>query len=147
MNTKITMPFLTCLVLMCPALRAQQSSISDSDVRYGMNSQLTETLATEGGAAVAADPSGSGTAAENANDSQWHVAVSPYLWLPGVHGTVGAFDRDAGFKASASDLLSHFRFGLLGATEARRNRVLTNVDLMFMRLADDKAVPFSLLSG
>ena len=21
----------------------------------------------------------------------WHVAVSPYLWFPGIHGTVGAF--------------------------------------------------------
>jgi hypothetical protein len=59
-----------------------------------------------------------------------------------VHGTVGAFGRDASFKASASDLLSHFRFGLLGYVEARHNRLLVPIDMMFMRLGDDKALPF-----
>jgi hypothetical protein len=76
------------------------------------------------------------------DDGGWHIAVSPYLWLPGVHGTIGAFGKDASFRASAGDLLSHFKFGLLGAAEARRKRILTTLDLMFMRLGDDKAVPF-----
>jgi len=68
--------------------------------------------------------------------------VSPYLWLLGVHGTIGAFGRDASFKASAGDLLSHFRFGLMGAGEARRGRILSTMDLIYSRLGDDKAIPF-----
>jgi hypothetical protein len=83
-----------------------------------------------------------GTAPGAATSEGWHLSVSPYLWLPGVHGTVGAFGRDASFKASAGDLLSHFRFGLLGYVEARHNRLLVPIDMMFMRLGDDKALPF-----
>jgi hypothetical protein len=98
----------------------------------------------------AADPPGpapqAGTApVANANDDQWHLSVSPYLWFPGVHGTIGALGRNASFKASPSDLLSHFRFGIMGAVEARRNRVLVNMDMMWIRLADDKALPFPRL--
>ena len=52
--------------------------------------------------------------AQSGSGGDWQVSVSPYLWLPGVHGTVGAFDRDAGVSASPIDLLSHFRFGLMG---------------------------------
>jgi hypothetical protein len=87
-------------------------------------------------------PQGAAATGATASDNQWHLSLSPYLWLPGVHGTVGAFGRDASFKASASDLLSHFRFGLLGYVEARHNRLLVPIDMMFMRLGDDKALPF-----
>jgi hypothetical protein len=62
------------------------------------------------------DQSGSSTnpAGETGNDDQWHFSVSPYLYFPGIHGTVGAFGRDVGFKASAGDLLSNFRFAIMG---------------------------------
>jgi hypothetical protein len=76
------------------------------------------------------------------DDGGWHIAVSPYLWLPGVHGTVGVAGKAASFRASPSDLLSHFKFGLLGFVEARHGRILTSLDMMFMRLGDDRAVPF-----
>jgi hypothetical protein len=83
----------------------------------------------------------------SSDDGSWHVAVSPYLWLAGVHGTAGAFGKNASFRASPSDLLSHADFGLLGAVEARRNRMLTTTDLLYMRLGDDKAVPFGVLGA
>ena len=90
----------------------------------------------------AADQSGSGTAGGTGNDNQWHFSLSPYLWFAGTHGTVGALGRDVGFKASAADMLSHFRFGVMGIGEARRNRLLTSIDFMYMRLGDNKALPF-----
>ncbi|HLW88968.1 MAG TPA: hypothetical protein VKR57_10785 [Terriglobales bacterium] len=91
----------------------------------------------------AADQSGGPpTASSTAQDDQWHFALSPYLYFPGAHGTVGALGRDVGFKASAGDLLSHFRFGVMGIGEARRNRFLTSIDLMYMRLGDNTALPF-----
>src|SRR5579872_2066497 len=102
--------------------------------------------------------SGQGTTGGAAQDDQWHFSVSPYLYLPGVHGTVGAFGRDVGFKASVGDLLSHFRLGALAFVDVRRNRFLTGVDfmymrlgkgsawlspsLMYMRLGDNQALPF-----
>ena len=48
-------------------------------------------------------------------DNGWHLELSPYIWFAGAHGNVGVFGHDASVHASASDLLSHFNFGLLGA--------------------------------
>jgi len=84
---------------------------------------------------------------ENAPDDQWHISLSPYLWFAGTHGTLGAFNRDVGYRASAIDLLSHFRFGLMAATEARHDRVLFPLDMMWIRLRDDRALPFPGLSA
>jgi hypothetical protein len=79
--------------------------------------------------------------AQSGTGGNWQVSVSPYLWLPGIHGTVGAFDRDAGVSASPIDLLSHFRFGLMGTADARWKRLVLPLDLVWSRLADDKALP------
>jgi hypothetical protein len=133
-------------------LQAQQKEklnagvIPDDGVSY-LTSTATPTLAISGESS-AADPASppspqAGTAqGVTRGDDQWHIAVSPYLWFAGAHGTVGAFDKNASFRASPSDLLSHADFGLLGAVEARRNRILTTVDLLFLRLTDNKALPF-----
>jgi hypothetical protein len=67
-------------------------------------------------------------------DSGWHLTVAPYLWFPGVHGTVGAFNRDASVHVSPADLLSHFRFGLMGFVEPRYNRLVLPIDMMWVRL-------------
>jgi hypothetical protein len=117
---------------------------------YDMNLTSAPTLvsADQPAATNPADPgvpqagTSQSTPGGTAQDDQWHFSVSPYLWLPGVHGTVGAFGRDVGFKASVGDLLSHFRLGVLGAVDVRRNRLLTGVDLMYMRLGDNQAIPF-----
>jgi hypothetical protein len=145
----------SCIVLFLPSLlRAQQNGqlkarvIPDTGDSYMISSPPTPAISAD---LPAADPASPplpqvGTAqGVTRGDDQWHLSVSPYLWLPGVHGTVGAFAKDASFRASPSDLLSHFRFGALGVVEARRNRVLTTIDMMYMRLGDDKAVPFPAL--
>jgi hypothetical protein len=75
-------------------------------------------------------------------DGAWHLVVSPYLWFPGVHGTLGSGGRTASVHASAGDLLSHFRIGLMGTADLRRNRLLLPVDVIWIRLGDDKALPF-----
>jgi len=76
-------------------------------------------------------------------DDEWHFAVTPYLWFPGMHGTAtGPRGGSLSFRASPGDLLSNFRFGLMGAFEAGRKRLVITGDLMWVRLEDDKAVPF-----
>jgi hypothetical protein len=128
-------------------LWAQQIRQINTDATPGANLNYSSSTSTPtspmpadppAAAPVGGGPGQIGTSQER----QWHLSVSPYLWLPGAHGTIGALGRDAGFKASASDLLSHFRFGLLGAGEARYDRILMTDDLMFMRLGADKAIPF-----
>jgi hypothetical protein len=94
------------------------------------------------------DPAGSPTpqASKSSADDAWHIDVSPYLWFPGVHGVAsGPNGNGLGFSASPGDLLSHFRFGLMGAVEARHKRFITSIDMMWIRLGDDNAVPFPAL--
>ena len=75
-------------------------------------------------------------------DGAWHLVVSPYLWFPGVHGTLGLRERTVSIHASPGDLLSNFRIGLMGTADLRQKRLLLPVDVIWIRLGDDKALPF-----
>jgi len=76
------------------------------------------------------------------SDSGWHLVIAPYLWLPGVHGTIGALDRDVSVRATPGELISNFRFGLMVLVEPRYGRLLLPVDMIWIRLGDDSALPF-----
>lgn len=96
------------------------------------------------------DPAGSPPpqASKTTADDAWHFAVTPYLWFPGVHGVMsGPNGNGVGFSASPGDLLSHFRFGLMGAVEARHKRFNASIDMMWIRLGDDSAIPFPPLNA
>jgi hypothetical protein len=55
---------------------------------------------------------------------------------------VGALGREVGVHASAADLLSHFRFGLMGLVEADHKRIVLPLDIIWARLGDNQALPF-----
>jgi hypothetical protein len=74
------------------------------------------------------------------SDSDWHLTVSPYLWFPGVHGGIGIGGRETSIHVSAGDLLSHFRFGLMGVIEPRYKRIVMPLDIVWVRLGDDRAL-------
>ena len=76
------------------------------------------------------------------SDSDWHLKITPYLWFPGVSGTTGVYGHDATMHLSAGDLLSHFRIGLMGYVEARKNRFVLPLDVFWIKLRADKATPF-----
>jgi hypothetical protein len=78
---------------------------------------------------------------------KWHVSVSPYLWLTGVHGIAGGDQRTVSVHASPADLLSNFRFGLMGTTEVSRSRFVAPIDMIWARLGDDKALPPTALGA
>jgi hypothetical protein len=78
------------------------------------------------------------------SDQGWHVSISPYLWLPGLHGTIGALGHDASVDASFSDIFSNFSFALMGALEPRYNRIVMPLDFMWIKLSNDKALPFDV---
>ena len=52
---------------------------------------------------ITSNPTGSAPVpqqATSADDNNWHLAISPYLWFAGVHGTVGAWtERSASMPA------------------------------------------------
>lgn len=137
--------------------RAQASpASSDNAYPFGANS-LKPWVASDATAPVSivpdfvtaeqptsGDPAGAPPpqAAKTAPDDAWHLSVSPYLWFPGVHGTaIGPNDNGLGFRASPSDLLSNFQIGLMGAVEVSHKRIVTSMDIFWIRLQDDKAIP------
>ncbi|MBV8572511.1 MAG: hypothetical protein JO319_17975 [Acidobacteriaceae bacterium] len=71
-------------------------------------------------------------------DPDWHVNLTGYLWFPGTHGLIGQNGHDVYYRASAGDLLSNFRFGLMGFVAAERGRFVILTDLMWVRLAANK---------
>ena len=77
------------------------------------------------------------------SDNGWHVAVSPYLWFPGMSGTIGVLGRNASVHASPGDILSHLGIGLMGAMEVRKNRFVLPVDFMWVKLEGDRSTPFN----
>jgi hypothetical protein len=89
--------------------------------------------------------SNSGTSTGNSSDPAdqgLHVDIAPYLWFPGINGTVGALDHQSGVHVSAGDVLSNFDFGVMGLTEIRYNRIIVPIDFMWVKLSDNKGVPF-----
>jgi hypothetical protein len=75
------------------------------------------------------------------SDDGWHVAITPYIWFAGVHGTVGALGRDASVHATFGDVFSKLNIGAMGVIELRYNRIIMPVDFMWIKLSDDTAIP------
>lgn len=78
------------------------------------------------------------------SEAGWHVGISPYLWFAGVHGTVGALGHEGSVHASFGDIFTYFNIGLMFALEPRYNRIVMPFDFMWMKLSDDKALPFEV---
>jgi hypothetical protein len=78
------------------------------------------------------------------SEEGWHVGIAPYLWFAGVQGTVGALGHEASVHASFRDIFSYFNIGLMFALEPRYNRIVMPFDFMWMKLSDDKALPFEV---
>ena len=89
-----------------------------------------------------ADPASPAPTSSASSNDGWHLAISPYIWFAGIHGNVGALGHEASVHASFGDVFHYLNFGLMGAMEARYNRIVIPVDFMWMKLSDDKALPF-----
>jgi hypothetical protein len=98
-----------------------------------------------GARAQSADPAMSADKPDNPDPASqgWHVDVAPYLWFPGISGTVGALGHDSSVHVTAGKVLSYFNFGLMGMVEARYNRIILPVDFMWVRLKDSKGIPLT----
>lgn len=141
--TAILILLVFSLIAAAASCRAQATAPRPDEYRLGTNgvnsTDVPHSVVTDQPTGAA---SAVGQAGSTAPDEAWHFSLSPYLWLPGVHGTVGGRGRDISVHASPGDLLSHFRFGLMGTVEARHKQLLLPLDLIWVRLGDNKALPF-----
>ncbi len=83
-----------------------------------------------------------GSAPDETSDNTWHYYATGYLWIPGVHGTVGVRGFDTSIHVSSSDIFSNFKGGLLGVFTPTYNRWSFPIDYLWMRLQDSKSIPF-----
>src|SRR5215469_14638620 len=84
-------------------------------------------------------------AAPDPDDDAWHFNVAPYVFIPGIHGTVGVFGHNASLHVTGSDVLSDFNGGLAGYFMARKNRFVLPVDFFWARVATTKGFPLNEL--
>ena len=72
----------------------------------------------------------------------WRGTVAIYGWFAGVHGTVGALGHEAGIHVPFSDLFHYLKGIIPIAVEADKGRFVMPVDFLWMKLGDDKGIPF-----
>jgi hypothetical protein len=81
--------------------------------------------------------------APSTNDDAWHFDIAPYVFVPGIHGTVGALGHDASVHVSGSDVLSNFNGGLAGFVQARKKRFVLPIDFFWARLGTTQGIPLN----
>lgn len=148
-NLVTSIPFaivLAFFLLMVTSPGDAQTPLTDDAYRLGTSGENSE----EGPlSAISCQPSFACSstfvppqAGTTSADDGWVFTASPYLWFPGVHGTAARPNgRGLSFRASPGDLLSNFRFGLMGAVEASRRRLVITGDLLWVRFEDEKSIP------
>jgi hypothetical protein len=75
------------------------------------------------------------------SEAGWHVGITPYIWFAGVNGDSGILGHEAGVHASFGDIFNYLNIGAMGDVDVRYNRVIIPVDVLWMKLSDNKALP------
>jgi len=81
--------------------------------------------------------------ASSTSDDTWHFDLGPYVFVPGIHGTVGVLGHDASVHVSGSDVLSNFNGGLAGFVQARKNRFVVPIDFIWTRIGTTQGIPLN----
>jgi hypothetical protein len=76
----------------------------------------------------------------NAPSDDWEFALTPFLWAPGMDGTVGLAGRERDFEVSAKGLIESLDFGFMTNFEARKSRWSFAVDYFYADLGKDVTV-------
>jgi len=74
-------------------------------------------------------------------NDKWHASISPYLWMAGMNGTVGFGGHEVRIDQSFGDILGNLKFGVMALSEVRRGRIAFLMDVMYIRLSDQTAIP------
>jgi hypothetical protein len=130
----------SCATIAFAGQAAAQKSDSDSTA----NQPTAAIGATEDGAPAQPPAAPTPQKAAVDPDDGWHFSVTPYLWFAGMHGTVGALGHDVSVHAGFTDIFKYLNIGLMGAAEPRYKKFGAPVDFLWMKLSDDKSLPFEV---
>jgi opacity protein-like surface antigen len=80
-------------------------------------------------------------------ESGWTFAAAPYLWLAGIHGTVGQFGLPSvEVDASFIDILENFEMGAMVAGEARNGLFGIAFDFQYVKVSASADTPFGVIA-
>lgn len=94
--------------------------------------------------AAAAPARGEPTSAPDASapaSKDWEFTVAPYFWGAGLKGTVGADGVSSDVDVDFSEIWDALDVGVLGAFEARRDKLSLTTNLIYMKLSTDASHP------
>jgi hypothetical protein len=75
----------------------------------------------------------------------WRGQIAIYGWFPGIHGTVGVLGHDAGIHVPFSDVFHALKGIIPVAVELDKRRLVIPVDFFWVKLGDDRGLPFNEL--
>jgi hypothetical protein len=133
------------LLLCVPAIAQQSADIAQQSADL-VSPDQTESSAGPQKATASQTPSGPSPFAssnDDLTDKQWHYYATVYLWIPGIHGTVGIRGFDTSVHVSAGEIFSNFKGGFLGAFTPAYGRFSAPVDFIWMRLKPSKEIAFN----
>jgi hypothetical protein len=81
------------------------------------------------------------------SSSDWQFAFTPYLYMTGVTGTIGARGQTAEIDLDFADVFEHLNLGIMGTLEARKGRFITATDLMWIKLGQEQDTTGPLFSS
>ena len=79
------------------------------------------------------------------DDGGWRGQIAIYGWFPGIHGTVGVLGHDAGIHVPFSDVFHTLKGIIPIAVELDKRRLVIPVDFFWVKLGDDRGIPFNEL--
>jgi hypothetical protein len=84
---------------------------------------------------------------QSPSSAGWNLSFTPYLFAPGLIGTVGVDGITADIDLSFWDIAKNLKFILMGAFEARKGRLVILNDVVWIKLRKEFDTPFGLYSG
>jgi len=78
---------------------------------------------------------------KQAADEGWRFGLTPYLYMTGISGDVGALGRTAPIDQSIIDVLGHFGAGFMGTFDATKGKFVFFNDLFWARLDEETNTP------
>lgn len=83
----------------------------------------------------------------SADESDWQVAFSPYFYMTGLSGRIGARGRVAEIDADFIDVIKKFKMGIMGTLDVKKGRFVVLTDIMWLKLDEENETPGDLYSS
>ena len=131
------------VVLLAPAHAQGPADLSAADPTAAADAAPAADPAPAASPAPAAPLPDTPSTSKAAADDSWRVRMSIYGWFAGVHGTVGVAGHNAGVHVPFSDLFHYLKGIIPIAVEADKGRFIMPIDYIWIKLGDDKAIPFN----